>query len=164
MAEKIDTDQALRNHLIELLDGGSAHLTFEKAVGGLPAKLRGAKAAGAPHSPWQLLEHLRIAQEDILEFSVDPKHVSPAWPKGYWPETEAPPRPKAWENSIKKFRADLAAMKKLVTSRSTNLFTPIPHGEGQTILREVLLVADHNAYHLGQLVLLRRLLGAWKDD
>jgi hypothetical protein len=163
MAENKDADQALRKHLLELLDGGNAHLTFDQAVAGLSPKLRGAKPAGAPHSPWELLEHLRIAQWDILEFSRNPRHTSPEFPKGYWPDAEAPPSAKAWENSIKKFRADLAAMKKLVSNRSTDLYAPIPHGDGQTVLREALLVADHNAYHIGQLVLLRRFLGAWKD-
>lgn len=163
MAENKETDEALRKHLLELLDGGNAHLTFDKAVAALPMKIRGAKPAGAPHSPWQLIEHLRIAQWDILEFSRNPKHVSPDWPTGYWPDTEAPPSAKAWEDSIKRFQADLAAMKKLVSNRGTDLMARIPHGEGQTILREALLIADHNAYHLGQLVLLRRILGAWKD-
>ena len=163
MATKDNNGPALRKHLLELLDGGSAHLDFDKAVAGLPPKLRGAKPAGAPHSPWELLEHLRIAQWDILEFSRNPKHTSPEWPKGYWPATEAPADAKAWEKSLKAFRADLAALKELVANRSTDLYARIPHGEGQTILREALLVADHNAYHLGQLVLLRRLLGAWKD-
>jgi hypothetical protein len=164
VAEDKETDRALRKHLTELLDGGSAHLKFDKAVAGIPPKLRAAKPAGAPHSPWQLVEHLRIAQWDVLEFSRNPEHVSPEWPKAYWPDREAPPTAKAWESSIKKFKADLAAMKKLVSNRHTDLFAPIPHGEGQTVLREALLVADHNAYHLGQLVLLRRLLGAWKDE
>jgi DinB superfamily len=163
MANHENTDQALCKHVLELLDGGNAHLNFDKAVAGLPAKLRGSKPAGVPHSPWQLVEHLRIAQWDILEFSRNPKHVSPDWPKGYWPEGETPPSAKAWENSLKKFEVDLSAMKKLVSNRNTDLFARIPHGEGQTILREALLVADHNAYHIGQLVLLRRLLGAWKD-
>jgi hypothetical protein len=110
-----------------------------------------------------LLEHIRIGQWDILEFSRHAKHVSPKWPEGYWPQTEAPPSVAAWNTSIRKVRADQKAMEKLVASKKTNLFAPIPHGAGQTILREALLVADHNAYHIGQLVLLRRLLGAWKD-
>ncbi|HLI33535.1 MAG TPA: DinB family protein [Terriglobia bacterium] len=159
-----DPNKALRDHLLYLLGGGGAHLDFEKAISGLPPELRGAKPKGAPHSPWQLLEHLRIAQWDILEFSRNPKHVSPDWPAGYWPATEAPPDQKAWEKSVKSFRADLEAMKELVANPATDLYAQIPHGEGQTILREALLVADHNAYHLGQLVLVRRLLGAWDED
>ena len=129
----------------------------------LPAKLRGVKPKGTPYTAWQLVEHMRIAQWDILEFSRDPKHVSPAWPEGYWPKSDAPPTPAAWNNSLRKFRADAKAMEKLVADKTTDLFRKIPHGTGQTVLREALLVADHNAYHIGQLVLLRRLLGAWKD-
>lgn len=157
-------DKALRDQLLELLDGGNAHADFEKVIAGLPKKFRGARPEGAPHSPWQLLEHLRLAQWDILEFSRNPKHVSPEWPGGYWPSTEAPPSDEAWGQSIDGFRADLQAMKDLVASSSTDLYARIPHGDGQTILREALLVADHNAYHLGQLVLVRRLLGDWKES
>jgi DinB superfamily len=157
-----DSD-ALRKHLLELLTGGHAHATFDKTVANLPANLRGKKVKGAPHTAWQLLEHLRIAQRDILEFSRNAKHVSPPWPAGYWPKTEAPPNAAAWTNSIRSFRADLKSMAKLVASPATGLYARIPHGDGQTILREALLLADHNAYHLGQILLLRRLLGAWKD-
>ena len=157
-----DHDQPLRQQLIALLKGGNAHLEFDSAVAGLPAQLQGAKAPGLPHTPWQLLEHMRIALWDILEFSRDPKHQSPAWPEGYWPETEAPPSAKAWAASVAAFRKDLEAMQKLVANPRTDLFARIPHGTGQNILREALLVADHNAYHLGQLVLVRRALGAWK--
>jgi hypothetical protein len=160
----MDHDSALRKHLLYLLRGGGAHLNFEAAVAGLPPKLRGAKPPGAPHSPWQLLEHMRIAQWDILEFSRDPKHVSPEFASGYWPKTDAPPDNAAWSKSLAAFRADLKTMQKLVADKSAGLFAPIPHGEGQTILREALLLADHNAYHLGQLVLVRRLLGAWKEE
>ena len=156
------SDKVLREHLIYLLDGGGAHATFDAAVARFPLKLRGKKAKGIPYTAWQLLEHMRIAQWDILEFSRNAKHVSPAWPEGYWPETEAPPGSSAWEKSVKSFRGDLEIIKTLAASPKTDLFARIPHGEGQTVLREVLLVADHNAYHLGQLVLLRRLLGAWK--
>jgi DinB superfamily len=155
-----ETD-ALRRHLVELLTGGHAHVDLEGALKGLPAKLRGVKPKGSEHTAWQLLEHIRIAQFDILEFSRNPKHASPAWPDGYWPKTEAPPSAAAWNKSIKQVRADLDAMQKLVTSKKSNLSLPIPHGQGQTLLREALLLADHNAYHLGQLVLLRRLLDAW---
>lgn len=157
-------DKALRDQLLELLDGGNAHADFEKTIAGLPIKLRSSKPEGAPHSPWQLLEHLRLAQWDILEFSRNPQHVSPEWPGGYWPSTEAPPNDEAWGQSVDGFRADLQAMKDLVASSSTDLYARIPHGDGQTILREALLVADHNAYHLGQLVLVRRLLGDWKGS
>ena len=156
-------DQQLREHLLELLDGGHAHLDFEAAVADLPVELRGAKPPGLPHTPWRLVEHMRIAQWDILQFCRDPGHVSPEFPSGYWPEGDAPPDPGAWDRSVDSFRADLKAMRDLVANPFTDLFAPIPHGQGQTLLREALLAADHNAYHLGQLVTVRRLLGAWHE-
>jgi hypothetical protein len=155
-------DAALRQHLLELLRGGHAHADFESAIRNLPPALRGKRPKGAEHSPWEILEHLRIAQWDILEFSRDAAHQSPEWPSGYWPRTAAPPDAKAWEKSVRAFRRDLKAMSDLVANPATDLFARIPHGNGQTILREALLIADHNAYHLGELVLLRRLLGAWR--
>lgn len=154
-------DRSLRKHLVDLLQGGGAHLSFDAAVARYPVALRGTKPPGAQHSAWQLIEHLRIAQWDILEFSRNPAHVSPEFPAGYWPKTETPPSARAWNQTLRTFREDLQAMIALVTKPSTDLFAPIPHGDGQTILREALLVADHNAYHLGELVLLRRSLGAW---
>jgi hypothetical protein len=159
-----DQTASLREHLLYLLRGGGAHLGFDKAVAGLPPELRGARPAGVPHTPWRLLEHLRIAQWDILRFCIDVGHVSPAFPEGYWPAGDAPPDPGAWERSVEAFRADLAAMQALVADPATDLFAPLPHGQGQTVLREALLVADHNAYHLGQLVVVRRLLGAWSEE
>jgi hypothetical protein len=155
-------DQSLREHLLYLVDGGGAHVDFDGAIAGIPAALRGVRPSGLPHTPWELLEHMRIAQWDILEFSRDAKHVSPDWPKGYWPAAPAPPSAKAWDKSLKLFARDLAAMKKLVASSKTDLFARIPHGTGQTILREALLVADHNSYHLGQVLTVRRILGIWK--
>jgi hypothetical protein len=160
----MDSQGRLREHVVNLLRGGQAHLDFDQAVAGLPPELRGAKPPGLPHTPWRLLEHLRIAQWDILRFSVDPGHVSPEFPKGYWPEGDAPPDPGAWDRSLDAFRADHQAMIDLVSDPGTDLFAPLPHGQGQTVLREALLVADHNAYHLGQLVTVRRLLGAWHDE
>ena len=152
--------KSLPDHLVELLDGGHAHITFEDAVKNWPAKLQGIRPKGAAHSPWEVLEHMRLAQSDILEFTRNPKHLSPEWPAGYWPNTQAPPNPKAWNKSIAAFRADRNAMITLVQNKKTDFFGPLPHGTGQTVLREALLVADHNAYHLGELLLLRRLLGA----
>ena len=143
------------------MKGGSAHARIEEVIAGIPARLRGQKPAGLPHSPWMVLEHMRIAQWDILEFSRNRKHVSPDFPKGYWPRTEAPPNAAAWNASIKKFRQDLKAMEGLIANPKTDLYASIPGGSGQTILREALLIADHNAYHLAQLVDIRRLLGAW---
>ena len=160
---KSDHDHSLRQHLIELLKGGSAHTQFDEVIEGIPAKLRGQKPAGMPHSPWMLLEHMRIAQKDILEFSRDPKHVSPDWPQGYWPGTNGQPGAAAWSSSIRNFRRDLKSMQDLVANPKTDLYARIPWGDGQTILREAFLVADHNAYHLAQLVDVRRLLGAWPN-
>jgi hypothetical protein len=156
------TDKLLRQHVVKLLTGGEAHANFDTAIENLPAGLRGKRPPGAEHSPWELLEHLRIAQRDILEFSRDAKHKSPKWPEGYWPAKAAPPDEDAWEKSVRAFRSDLKEMCDLAADEKTDLFAPIPHGDGQTILREALLTADHNSYHLGELVLVRRLLGAWK--
>jgi hypothetical protein len=160
----LDPHRSLREHLLDLLQGGGAHLHFDKAVANLPVALRGRTAPSVPHSPWRLLEHLRIAQWDILEFSRNPAHVSPTWPDGYWPRGDAPPDDGAWDRAVDGFHKDLAALCALVADPATDLLTPIPHGDGQTVLREALLVADHNAYHLGQLVVVRRLLGCWTDE
>jgi hypothetical protein len=159
-----DTQEiSLRKHVLDLLQGGNAHVGFDKAVAGIPANLRGGKAPKIPHSLWMLLEHMRTAQWDILAFSRDRKHVSPKWPEGYWPKSVAPPSAAAWNGSIKKFRADLKTMENLVKNPKTDLFAKIPWGNGQTILRQALLVADHNAYHVAQMVDLRRLLGIWPE-
>lgn len=157
-----DPHASVRQHVLELLNGGHAHATFEATVKGLPPKLRGAKPANFPHSAWMILEHLRIAQSDILEFSRNKKHQSPRWPEGYWPKTVSPPNEQAWDKSVEQFESDLKAMKDLVKDPKTDLFAKIPWGEGQTILREALLVADHNSYHVAQLVDVRRLLGTWE--
>jgi len=153
----------VREQVVKLLEGGQAHVTFDAVIKNFPAKLRGAKPDGAPHTAWELLEHMRIAQWDILEFSRHAKHVSPKWPEGYWPKTEKPPSDEAWTATIRRIKKDLADMQKLVEDPKTDLYAKIPHGTGQNILREALLVADHNSYHIGQLLLLRRLLGAWKE-
>ena len=149
----------LQQHLLNLLSGKGAHLDFEEAIRGVAPELRGKKIKGAPHTIWQLLEHMRIAQWDILEFSRNAKHVSPKWPEGYWPDSAAPPSDAAWKKSVAAFRGDLEAMKQLVAGADERqLYAHIPHGDGQTLLREALLVGDHNAYHLGQLVFLRKML------
>jgi hypothetical protein len=155
-------EKSLRKHLVDLLTKERAHVGFEAAVKGLPAALRGKRPKGAAHSPWEIVEHMRIAQWDILEFCRNPRHVSPNFPQGYWPISAAPPSARAWNKSIAAFRADLAKVVALARDESVDLFVRIPHGDGQTILREILLVADHNAYHLGQLAVVRRLLGAWR--
>ena len=157
-------EKQLREHVVNLLSGRGAHLEWKAAFGGIPPKLRGVRPDGIPYSLWELLEHMRIAQWDILEFSRNPKHASPEWPAGYWPGTPNPPNSKAWEKSLKRFAGNLAEMKKLIANSKTDLFARIPHGTGQTILREGLLVADHNAYHLGQVIMVRRLLGVWKQN
>jgi hypothetical protein len=154
-------DPFLRRHLVYLLGDGGAHVDFDTAIARFPAAQRGARIAGAPHTAWQLLEHLRIAQWDILEFSRNAGHVSPKFPDGYWPNTDSPPSARAWNKSVRTFQKDLRAMIRLVSNPKTDLFASIPHGDGQTILREAFLIADHNAYHIGQLVLLRKLLDAW---
>jgi hypothetical protein len=156
------TDKALRQHLVTLLKGSEAHVDFEKAVQKVPVELRGKRPKGAEHSPWELLEHLRIAQWDILEFSRNPKHKSPDFPAGYWPKTQSPASESAWDQSVQAFRKDLQDFCDLVEDESVDLFAKIPHGDGQTVLREALLAADHNAYHIGQLVLVRRVLSGWE--
>lgn len=154
-------DKTLREHLVRLLRWNDAHLDFAAAIADLPAELRGAKPRSQPHTPWRLLEHMRICQWDILEFCRNPEHVSPEFPDGYWPARDAPPDGPAWDRSVDAFCKDLRAFEELVADPAIELFIPITHGNGQTILREVLLLSDHNAYHLGQFVLVRRLLGAW---
>jgi uncharacterized damage-inducible protein DinB len=155
------SDASLREHLVELLRGSHAHVDFSAAIRDLPASLRGARPEGVEHSLWELLEHLRLAQRDILEFSRNPAHVSPPWPEGYWPPAGEPPGTAAWERSVSAVVADLEAMASLVADPAADLFKPLAHGQGQTLLREAMLLADHNAYHVGQVVALRRLLGNW---
>ena len=157
----MDHDALLRKHLIKLLTGSEAHADFDSAVKDFPLELRGKTPQGAEHSPWQLLEHLRMAQWDILDFSRNANYKTLNWPDDYWPKSPEPPNDKAWEHSIRQFHADRKALCELVEDTSTDLFAKIPHGDGQTILRQALLTADHNAYHVGQLILVRRLLGAW---
>jgi hypothetical protein len=156
-------EKALRQHLNNALTGHEAHTDWRKALANLASAERGAKPSAAPHSAWELREHVRIAQWDILEFCRDSKHESPDWPSGYWPEMASPPSEAAWDKSVKQFLNETRAMAELVMDSATDLFAAIPHGSGQTILREALLVVDHNSYHLGQFVLLRRLLGSWAE-
>jgi hypothetical protein len=158
----MENDRALRDHLIKLIKGGEAHADFDRAIKNFPRELRSRTKPGVEHSAWQLLEHMRIAQWDILEFSRNPLHKSPDWPRGYWPDSDAPPTFKAWDESVKAFLADREAMCALVGDEKTDLFAKLLNGDGQTLLREAMLVADHNAYHLGQLVMLRKMLGLWK--
>jgi hypothetical protein len=158
---KPDSSHALRLQLAKCLETSEAHASWRDSFAEMPPELRGAKFVGSPHTAWQLLEHLRLAQWDILEFSRDAKHISPDFPLGYWPPSPAPPDDAAWDKSVRAFHHDVEEIRKLILDPQTDLFAKIPHGSGQTILREALLIIDHNAYHLGQLVLLRRLLDAW---
>ena len=152
-----------RRQLLEMLRGGHAHVSFQDAIADFPAELRNKKPPHSPWSGWDLLEHLRLAQWDILEFIRNPGHVSPPWPSGYWPDQRVHYAPGKWEKSIQSFLADRHALEQMVEEPGTDLTAPIPHAQGQSILREVLLVIDHSSYHLGQMVLLRRLLGAWTE-
>ena len=155
-------DQSLRKHLLELLDGAQAHATFDQVIADFPARLRAEIPKGLPHSAWMLLEHMRIAQWDILDFSRNPKYKPLKWPGDYWPKNPAPPSEAAWDESVKAFHEDLEALKKLVNDPKADLFAKLPWGDGQTVLRQAMLVADHNSHHLGQLIDVRRLLGIWK--
>jgi hypothetical protein len=154
-------DAAVRDMLARLLGWEDAHAGFETAVADMPANLRGRHAAGVPYSPWQLIEHMRMAQADILDFCRNPNYKEMKWPDDYWPKAPEPPSPQAWDDSIRRFQADRKALQDLAADSGLDLNARIPHGSGQTYLREIVLVADHNAYHIGQLVLVRRLLGAW---
>lgn len=159
-----NADRALREHLLYLLRGGGAHVDFETVIADFPVEAVNRKAEHLPYTPWQLLEHMRIAQVDILEFSRDARHVSPKWPEGYWPAAEAVCDVAGWQRSIAAFRADLMELEKLLEDSTVDLLTPLAHGDGQTLLREALLVADHNAYHLGVLATLKRILATTASD
>jgi hypothetical protein len=159
-----DADASLRKRLVELLQGGQAHVGISDALADFPAEKRGVYANGLEHTAWQLLEHIRLAQWDILEFSRDPKHVSPDFPDGYWPKTPGPHDDATWTKSVRSVASDLRAMIRLVTNPRTDLHAAFPWGDEQTLLREALLLADHNVYHVGQIVDLRRALGIWKKS
>lgn len=151
-------EEKLREHLLELLAGRSAHVDLETVLREFPVELINRRPEHSPHTAWELLEHIRIAQWDILEFSRDAGHISPEFPAGYWPDAATAASADDWRRAVRQTLDDLQAVRDLISDSATDLFARIPHGSGQTVLREALLVADHNAYHLGQLVLLRRLL------
>ena len=155
-------EKALRGQLAKLLDWEEAHVGFDTAVKGIPPRMRGVVPDGWEYSAWQLVEHLRIAQADILDFCVNAKYKAKKWPDDYWPKSPAPPSDGAWKKSLARVRADRRALQKMATDARINLTARIPHGTGQTVLRELLLVADHTSYHVGQVVLIRQLLGIWK--
>jgi uncharacterized damage-inducible protein DinB len=154
-------DSAMRDVLARSLGWSDAHVSFDDAVRGLPAHLRGARAAGLPHSAWELVEHIRIAQRDILDFCVAGEYGEMEWPSGYWPSSPEPPSPEAWERSIAAVREDRERLQRLARDPAIDLTAVTPHATDQTYLREILLVADHTAYHVGQIVLVRQLLGVW---
>ena len=158
-----DPHRPLRDNVVELLRGGHAHIGFADAVADWPPELRRAKPPDQPFTPWRLLEHIRISQWDIVEFTESAKHVSPEWPAGYWPPSDAPPDATAWDRSVAQVERDLRTMARLVADSKTDLFARIPHGTGQTVLREALVLADHNSYHVGQLLVLKRLLGIYRE-
>jgi len=152
------SDPALRQHLIDALQGGHAHITFDDAVKGFPFDGAGVRPRGLPHSAWELLEHMRLAQEDILRFSQSADHQSPKWPEGYWPKSPAPESQAQWDKSVRAFRKDLKEFESMVKDPAHDLFQPFPWGDGQTLLREALLIVDHNSYHLAQIVQVKRLV------
>ena len=155
-------EDPLRSHILKVLDWHDAHVNFDAAVEGIPAQHYGTQPKGLPYSPWQLIEHIRLSQYDIFDFCRNPDYAEQDWPDDYWPKGAAPPSKDAWEQSITAFHADLEALRSFMADPKLDLFARIPHGSGQTYLREALLVVDHNAYHVGQLVAVRRLLGIWK--
>jgi hypothetical protein len=155
------SDEAIRDHLRRLLDWDDAHVGFDKVVADIPPALRGQKPAGLPYSPWQLVDHLRRAQADILDFCVNPRYEELEFPHDYWPESDAPASEGEWEDCLRRFRDDRRALQALAANPTIDLTSRIPHGQGQTYLREIVLAADHTAYHLGELVVVRRLLGIW---
>jgi DinB superfamily len=157
-------DAVLREQLAALLKGGQAHATFSDAVAHFPANRIGDRPSGTPYSAWQLLEHIRIALHDILEFATNSNYVELAWPDGYWPKNATPEKDESWDATVKAIHADMKSFEVLVHSQDSNLYAPIPWGKnGETLLREVLLAADHTSYHVGELILLRRFLGIWKS-
>jgi hypothetical protein len=157
-------DHALREQLVMFLRGGEAHAELKTVLKDFPVAARGVVPKGAEHSGWQELEHIRIALHDLLDFSTNPNYVALQWPKEYWPKEAAPKDASAWEKSVRGVEKDMAEFEKLVGDPESNLYATIPWGEGQTLLREVLLAGQHTSYHLGQIVLLRRLLGVWEGQ
>lgn len=160
----MDSDQVLREQLIQLLRSRNAHMSLENAVADFPMEAINQRPPNVPYTPWHLLEHIRITQWDILEFIRNPKHISPAWPKGYWPEQDTEADPSDWDKTLRSYRADLDALEEMVRDPKTDLFTPIPHGDGQNILREILTVADHSAYHTGEFGILRQVMETWPKN
>ena len=153
--------KTVREHLVKLLDWSDAHVSFDDAVAGLPAAARGEVPEGLPYSPWQLVEHIRLAQADILEFCLSPTYEEKRWPADFWPESPKPPSARAWNASLAQIRKDRRALQRVAANSRCTLTARVPAGDGQTVLRELLLAADHTAYHVGELIVVRRLLGNW---
>ena len=162
MVNRRTDEDLLRDHLKRMLGWEDAHVGFERAVEGIPANVRGRQPQGLPYSAWQILEHIRLTQHDILDFCINEAYEERKWPADYWPSGPEPPSEDAWNKSVRQYKKDRTALQTLATDRTVDLGAKIPHGSGQTYLRELLLVADHTAHHLGELIVVRRLLGAWK--
>lgn len=159
----MDSDDTVRQQLLFLLHGGNAHMTFDEAVADFPLERINQRPANVPYTPWHILEHMRIAQWDILEFIRNPEHVSPNWPEGYWPRPDEEADAGRWQQTLNDFHGDMKALQDLVADPNTDLYAPLPHAPGYTIFREILLVADHNAYHIGEFAILRQVMGTWPD-
>ncbi|HMF90922.1 MAG TPA: DinB family protein [Candidatus Angelobacter sp.] len=157
----IATGNTLMEHVLYILNGDGAHADLVSAVDNVPVELRGKRPHGGAHSPWELLEHMRITQRDVLDSILHADHVSPDFPAGYWPATQGPENEAAWTRSAKEFQSDFKMIVELVAKKSSDLLVPLPHAKEQTILRKLLMLADHTSYHVGQLVLVRKLLGVW---
>ena len=157
----MSSDQVVRQQLLALLIGGNAHMTFEQSVADFPAEHYNTKPPNVTYTPWHILEHLRIAQWDILEFIRNPNHVSPEWPAGYWPHPSETVAQDGWEDTISRFLSNLGSLRDIVKGPETDLYAPIPHAQGYTIFQEILVVCDHNAYHIGEFGILRQVMGTW---
>jgi uncharacterized damage-inducible protein DinB len=158
-----DSEATVRKALLEFLQGKSAHASLEDTLADFPPALAGKRPDGMPHTAWQLVEHMRITLRDLLDFCTNSEYEALEWPKEYWPEQDAPSSEAAWKESVRALREDLKGFEDLARNPKTNLYAPIPWGDGQTVLREILLAGDHTSYHTGQLILVRRALGAWKE-
>lgn len=159
-----ERDDVMRQQLLALLRGGNAHMPFDAAVADFPTEYINTPAPNVSYTPWHLLEHLRIAQWDILEFIRNPDHASPDWPEGYWPARDATTDAAGWQATIDAFHADLAALEDIVTDPETDVLAPISHAPDYTVFREILVVADHNAYHVGEFAILRQVMETWPAD
>lgn len=158
----MNTDKQLRDQLVQMIAGEHAHVSLDNALKGIPQKATGIRPDRVPYSVWQLAEHIRITQWDIVKFSSDPEHISPPWPVGYWPEKEAPEDPQAWKQCLASIRKDREMMIEMILDPETDIMKPFPYGDGQNLLREALLIIDHTSYHTGEIIVVRRLLGIWK--